>query len=115
MIRAGQAMTGPVYGTDLPGQDYAQVAKSFGIEGRRVTKKEDIGPAFEQAFNSGKAALIEVVTDPDSIPDSLISFARCEFDGASMPPGKLISALWRGKFNLDVRGRNLIKFIRKTM
>jgi acetolactate synthase-1/2/3 large subunit len=115
MIRAGQAMTGPVYGTDLPGQDYAEVAKSFGIEGRRVTNKEDIGPAFEQAFNSGKAALIDVVTDPDSIPDSIISFARAEFDGTSMPPGKLIRALWRGKFNLDVRGRNLIKFIRKTM
>jgi acetolactate synthase-1/2/3 large subunit len=115
MIRAGQAMAGEVFGTDLPSQDYAAVARSFGLEGKRVTRKEDIGPTFKEMFNSGKAGVMDIVTDPDSIPDSLMSFARVEFDGASMPPSKLVGALRKKKLkDLDIRLLNLVKFIAKT-
>jgi len=115
MIRAGQAMAGEVFGTDLPSQDYAAVARSFGLEGKRVTRKEDIGPVFREMFNSGKPGVMDIVTDPDSIPDSLISFARVEFDGASMPPSKLLGALRKKSLkDLDIRLLNLVKFIAKT-
>jgi len=114
MIRAGQAMAGEVYGTDLPSQDYAKVAQSYGIDGVRITKKEDVGPEFKKAFESGKPALLDIVTDPDTLPDSLISFARVEFEGAKVPPGKLIKGLRKSKMKLDVRAWNLTKFIAKT-
>ena len=115
MIRAGQAMSGNVYGTDLPDQDYASVAKSFGISCKRVTKKEELLPTFKEARDSGGPSIIDVVTDPDSLPDSLISFARVEFHGAKMPPAKMLKSLFKGKTPMDVRGLNLLKFIIKTV
>ncbi len=114
MIRAGQAMSGEIYGTDLPAQDYAAVAESYGMEGRRVTKKEELRPTFKEVFESGKAGVVDVVVDPDSIPDSLISFARVEFAGAKMPPSKIIKSLRGGGMKMDIRAWNLLKFIAKT-
>jgi len=115
MIRAGQAMTGEVYGTDLPGQDYVKVAESYGIKGSRVTRIEDFKPALREAVDSGEPALIDVIVDPDVLPDAIISFARVEFDGATMPPGKLIEALKKGSFKFDACGRDLIRYIIRTM
>ena len=46
-----------------PDIDYVSVARGFGVEGRRVTAPEDIGPAVEEAFASGAPRLIELVVD----------------------------------------------------
>ena len=46
-----------------PDIDYVSVARGFGVEGRRVSAPEDIGPAVEEAFASGAPRLIELVVD----------------------------------------------------
>ena len=46
-----------------PDIDYVSVARGFGVEGRRVTAPEDVGPAVEEAFASGAPRLIELVVD----------------------------------------------------
>ena len=46
-----------------PDIDYVSVAWGFGVEGRRVTAPEDVGPAVEEAFASGAPRLIELVVD----------------------------------------------------
>ena len=39
--------------------------QGFGGYGERVTEPSQIRPALERAFGSGKAALLDVVIDPD--------------------------------------------------
>lgn len=115
MILTSQAFTSGVYGTDLPPQDYTKVARSYGIHGKRITRAEEIEPALREALESGGPSVLDVVIDPDSFPDTLISFIRAEFVGAVQTPAKLLNAPLKGKINWDVRGRNLIKYIRRTM
>ena len=45
--------------------DYAKIMDGMGGYGERVTDPEQILPALERAFNSGKPALLDVVTDPE--------------------------------------------------
>ena len=45
--------------------NYAKIMDGMGGYGERVTDPEEIRPALERAFNSGKPALLDVVTDPD--------------------------------------------------
>lgn len=45
--------------------NYAQIMEGMGGYGERVTDPEQIRPALERAFASGKPALLDVVTDPD--------------------------------------------------
>lgn len=46
-----------------PDVDYVSVARGFGVEGRRVSAPEEIGPAVEEAFASGAPRLLELVVD----------------------------------------------------
>ena len=55
-------------GCDYSDTDYAAVARAFGCVGIRVEKPEQIRPALEKAFASGRPALIDVVIDPNVIP-----------------------------------------------
>jgi acetolactate synthase-1/2/3 large subunit len=45
--------------------DYAQIMQGLGGYGERVTDPEEIRPALERAFGSGKAALLDMVIDPE--------------------------------------------------
>ena len=45
--------------------DYAKIMEGMGGHAERVTDPEEIKPALERAFNSGKPALLDVVTDPE--------------------------------------------------
>ena len=45
--------------------DYAKIMQGMGGYGERVEDPEQIRPALERAFGSGKPALLDVVTDPD--------------------------------------------------
>lgn len=45
--------------------NYTQLAKDFGCHAVRVTNAEQIGPAIQIALAAGKAAVVEVITDPD--------------------------------------------------
>ncbi|MGD8195634.1 ubiquinone-dependent pyruvate dehydrogenase [Herbiconiux sp. P18] len=50
------------YGTDLDNPDFAAVAESMGIFGRRVEKPDDLEGALQEAFAHDGPALIDVVT-----------------------------------------------------
>lgn len=53
---------------DFAEVDHAAIARACGIAGVRVERGEDVGPALDAAFASGKPALIEVLTDPNGKP-----------------------------------------------
>lgn len=46
--------------------DFVQAAKSFGIEGMRVSKSEDIKPALEKAISLNAPVLIDFCISPDA-------------------------------------------------
>jgi len=114
MIRAGQvSFIGEVYGTDLPEADYGKAARSFGCFGAKVKEKSGIEKAIRDALDSGLPAVIDVEIDPDSIPDSLISFALVEFEGAPMGITGTLKSIISGKQKLDLRLWNQVKYIFK--
>jgi acetolactate synthase-1/2/3 large subunit len=60
-----RAMLGHSTAADLaPGIRYDLMAQAFGCHGELVERPEDIRPAIERAFASGKPAVVNVLTDP---------------------------------------------------
>ncbi len=55
---------GRVSGTDLLNPDFVALAGSFGAHAERVEHEAEFPAAFERALASGKAAVIELCTDP---------------------------------------------------
>ncbi len=47
-----------------PETRYDQVVQALGGHGEMVSRAEEVGPAIERAFSSGKPALVNVLTDP---------------------------------------------------
>jgi acetolactate synthase I/II/III large subunit len=47
-----------------PGTRYDEVVEALGCHGELVQRPEDVRPALERAFASGKPALVNVLTDP---------------------------------------------------
>ena len=43
---------------------YDEVAQAFGCHGEYVEQPDDIRPAIERAFASGRPAVVNVVTNP---------------------------------------------------
>ena len=56
-----------VVGTDLKNPDFAGLGEAMGAHAERVTTTAEFMPAFERARASGRAAVIELRTDPDRI------------------------------------------------
>jgi acetolactate synthase-1/2/3 large subunit len=56
-----------VVGTDLVNPDFVAMGKAMGCHGELVTRTDEFAPAFERAVKSGRAALIELRTDPEVI------------------------------------------------
>lgn len=56
-----------VVGTDLVNPDFVAMAQAFGCHAERVTATAEFMPALERALNSGKAAVIELMTDPEQV------------------------------------------------
>lgn len=56
-----------VSGTDLRGQDFVQIARGYGCHAERVTATAEFAPALGRARAAGRAAVIELVTDPEQI------------------------------------------------
>jgi acetolactate synthase-1/2/3 large subunit len=56
-----------VVGTDLVNPDFVALAEALGAYGELVTRTDEFMPAFERARASGKAALIELRTDPELV------------------------------------------------
>lgn len=80
--------------------DYAAIARGLGCYGRRVTKAEDIEPAFKEARESGLPAVLDVMVDPNTFPEPLLSFALGEFEGVRFSP---LRALGVPKIKIDRR------------
>ena len=49
-------------GVDLSDANYAEIARGFGAYGERVTDPKEIKPALRRALESGKPAIIDVIT-----------------------------------------------------
>jgi acetolactate synthase-1/2/3 large subunit len=58
-------------GTTLHNPDFAALAQAYGAFAARVTRTEEFMPALEAAQHSGRAAVIELVTDPKQITSRL--------------------------------------------
>ena len=83
-IRMHQEMhyPGRVIASELRNPDFAALARSYGAHAETVTRSEDFPAAFERAANAGKAALIELRTDPEAItPTQTLSGLRRPADG----------------------------------
>ena len=50
-----------------PETPYEQVIEALGGHGEIVRRPEELRPALERAFGSGKPALVNVLTDPDVV------------------------------------------------
>lgn len=50
-----------------PGMRYDEIAKTLGGHGEFVEKPDDLRPALERAFESGRPAVVNVLTDPDVV------------------------------------------------
>lgn len=75
-IRMHQEKSHPdkVSGTGLTNPDFASYARSFGAHGETVTRTEEFYPAFERAYSSGAAAVIEIIVGRDHLgPDLTVS------------------------------------------
>ena len=53
---------------DLPDVPYARYAELLGLEGIRVERPEDIGPAWDRALAAERPVLIDAVVDPNVPP-----------------------------------------------
>ncbi len=63
-----KAMLGHATAADLaPGVRYDRMVEAFGGYGELVERPEDIRPAIERAFASGRPACVNVLTDPNVV------------------------------------------------
>jgi len=51
--------------TPLSGPDFVKVAQAYGIPGLKVTRKEDVVPAIEQAMTAQGPFLIDFAIEPE--------------------------------------------------
>jgi acetolactate synthase I/II/III large subunit len=72
-IRLGHAIKD---GTDLGMVHYEKMVEALGGFGAFVEKPEDIRPALEAAFKSGKTACINVMVDPSTISPGSVALAN---------------------------------------
>ena len=56
-----------VIGTDLVNPDFAALGRAYGVHAEVVARTDELVPAFERAVAAGRAAIIELRTDPNQI------------------------------------------------
>jgi acetolactate synthase-1/2/3 large subunit len=89
MSKHGQVLAwgaGNTIATELGVVHYERAAQGLGAHGEFVERAEDLAPALKRAFNSGRAACVNVMTDPDVIePGTLAMYSA--FSGGKAPKG----------------------------
>ena len=80
-----RAYPGRVIGTSLSNPDFARLIEAFGGHGEVVTETAAFAPAFRRAVASGKAAVIELRTDPEQITSRTTIAALRAASGARQP------------------------------
>lgn len=73
-LHGQQIMYGPEYHAiaTLPGRNYAQIARGFGCHAERVESLDQLRPALDRAFDAGRPACVEVLTDPEVVSPGLV-------------------------------------------
>lgn len=72
----------------LPDFPYARFAEMIGLEGIRVERPDEVGPAWDRALSASRPAVLEVVTDPNVPPlPPHITFSQAV---------SYISSIWHG-------------------
>ncbi len=69
----GTAETGTHWSKEVR---FDKIGEGFGCHGEYVTKAEDIGPAIERAYASGKVAVIHVAIDPKANSEEMPKYAE---------------------------------------
>jgi thiamine pyrophosphate-dependent acetolactate synthase large subunit-like protein len=69
----GSEETGTHWSKDVR---FDKVAEGFGCHGEYVTKAQDIGPAIERAYASGKVGVVHVVIDPKANSEEMPKYAE---------------------------------------
>jgi pyruvate dehydrogenase (quinone) len=92
-------------GTELVNPDFARMAESVGLFGRRVETPADLEPALTAAFAHDGPALVDVVTNPMEL---------------AMPPKIEASqalgfSLYAGKAIINGRGNDLIELVNTNL
>lgn len=73
---------------DLPDFPFARYADSLGLKGIRVSRPEDIGPAWDQALSADRPVVYEAITDPNVPPmPPHISFEQAKAFMSSIAKG----------------------------
>jgi acetolactate synthase-1/2/3 large subunit len=72
-LRLGHAIK---EGTHIGKVDYHKLVEALGGKGMYVEKPEDIRPALEEAFASGKTTCINVMTDPTTVSPGSVALAN---------------------------------------
>ena len=72
---AQKVIYGPdhAYGTLLANNRYDLLAQALGCHGEFVEDPEEIRPALQRAFAAGRPALLNVITDPDTVKYNMSS------------------------------------------
>ncbi|MBX3012894.1 MAG: thiamine pyrophosphate-binding protein [Caldilineaceae bacterium] len=69
LIRSHQVRAGkPIYGTEFPSPNFAQIATAYGLAATRVRNETEYTVALATALTSGRPMVIEVMLDPVSYP-----------------------------------------------
>jgi pyruvate dehydrogenase (quinone) len=70
---------------ELPDFEYAAYAELIGLRGIKVSRPEDVGPAWDEAFASPTPCLVEAIVDPDVPPlPPHITLAQAQSFGMSL-------------------------------
>jgi len=72
-LRIGHAIE---TGTYIGKVDYHLLVEALGGKGLYVERPEDIRPALEEAFDSGKTACVNVMTDPTTVSPGSVALAN---------------------------------------
>ncbi len=72
-----------VHATTLANPDFAALARAYGAFGEKVTRTEDFAEVFKAAEAANRAAVIEIVVDPEALtPEQSLSAARAQGNAA---------------------------------
>ncbi len=66
---------GRVIGTCHGNPDFAELARTFGAEGWRLERPEEIRPVLEAALRADGPAVVDAIVDPDDMPPANIEAA----------------------------------------
>jgi acetolactate synthase-1/2/3 large subunit len=58
---------GRIFGTNLKNPDFTALARAYGAFSAQVARTEEFAAAFEEAVASKRAAVIELMMDPEMI------------------------------------------------